>query len=198
MLPSSVKSQPSWTELAPLFLSNHPTNHPSTQKSIRVSLYCSEIYLISTYSTLNRKTTSNMKMTSNMKTTSNINRSSDYKIISNEKTNWLINTNSNIKMTSNMKTTLNCHDLKFEWQQLTLYLIVRGSPKGAKLLGVLIYVIYLCIVKLLQLANPTQLQLVWVGVLSNSTPTCKPNSTSVGLSRSWLCFPKEGRRITHT
>ena len=42
--------------------------------------------------------------------------------------------------------------------------------------------------------------------LSNSTPTCKPNSTSVGLSRSWLCFPTEGRRkkknkegrITHT
>ena len=32
-------------------------------------------------------------------------------------------------------------------------------------------------------------------VLSNSTPTCKPNSTSVGLSWSWLCFPmEEGRR----
>ena len=31
--------------------------------------------------------------------------------------------------------------------------------------------------------------------LSYSTPTCKPNSTSVGLSRSWLCFPtEEGRR----
>ena len=31
--------------------------------------------------------------------------------------------------------------------------------------------------------------------LSNSTPTCKPNSTSVVLSRSWLCFPtEEGRR----
>ena len=30
--------------------------------------------------------------------------------------------------------------------------------------------------------------------LSNSSPTCKPNSTLVGLSRSWLCFPTEGRR----
>ena len=35
--------------------------------------------------------------------------------------------------------------------------------------------------------------------LSNSTPTCKQNSTSVGWRRSWLCFPtgrkkKEGRR----
>ena len=27
--------------------------------------------------------------------------------------------------------------------------------------------------------------------LSNSTLTCKPNSTSVSLSRSWLCFPTE-------
>ena len=25
----------------------------------------------------------------------------------------------------------------------------------------------------------------------NHTPTCKPNSTSVGLSRNWLCFPTE-------
>ena len=31
-------------------------------------------------------------------------------------------------------------------------------------------------------------------LLSNSTPTCKPNSTSVGVSRSWFCFPKEGRK----
>ena len=40
-------------------------------------------------------------------------------------------------------------------------------------------------------------------ILSNSTPTCKPNSTSVGLSRSWLCFPteeeeqEEGRNNPH-
>ena len=38
--------------------------------------------------------------------------------------------------------------------------------------------------------------------LSNSTPTCKPNSTSVGWRRSWLCFPteEEGRKKegTHT
>ena len=38
----------------------------------------------------------------------------------------------------------------------------------------------------------------WLGnLLSNSTPTCKPNSTSVDWSRSWLCFPaeeEEGRR----
>ena len=39
--------------------------------------------------------------------------------------------------------------------------------------------------------------------LSISTLTCRPNSTSVGWSRSWLCFPffhkkeKEGRRRTH-
>ena len=33
-------------------------------------------------------------------------------------------------------------------------------------------------------------------ILSNSTPTCKPNSTSVGSRRSWLCFPmeEEGKR----
>ena len=38
-----------------------------------------------------------------------------------------------------------------------------------------------------------------VSQLSNSTPTSKPNSTSVGLSRSWLCFPKEeeGRTNPH-
>ena len=33
-------------------------------------------------------------------------------------------------------------------------------------------------------------------MLSNSTPTCRPNLTLVGLSMSWLCFPlsQEGRR----
>ena len=31
-------------------------------------------------------------------------------------------------------------------------------------------------------------------ILSNSTPTCKPNSTSVCWSMSWLCFPTEGRK----
>ena len=30
--------------------------------------------------------------------------------------------------------------------------------------------------------------------LSNFTPICKPNSTLVGWSRSWLCFPTGGRR----
>ena len=43
------------------------------------------------------------------------------------------------------------------------------------------------------------------GILSNSSPTCRPNSTSVGLSsRSWLCFPtgrkkeeEEGRKNPH-
>ena len=37
--------------------------------------------------------------------------------------------------------------------------------------------------------------------LSNSTPTCKPISTSVGWRRSWLCFPtgrkREGRKNPH-
>ena len=37
---------------------------------------------------------------------------------------------------------------------------------------------------------------VWNRNLSNSAPTCKPNSTSDGLSRSWLCVPteEEGRK----
>ena len=34
--------------------------------------------------------------------------------------------------------------------------------------------------------------------LSNSTLTCRPNSTLVGLSRSWLCFPPVTTRRTTT
>ena len=30
-------------------------------------------------------------------------------------------------------------------------------------------------------------------LFSNSTPTCRPNSTAVGWRRSWSCFLKEGR-----
>ena len=55
---------------------------------------------------------------------------------------------------------------------------------------VLHYIIGWCFAN--KVSNHMEQLCQWLGnLLSNSTPTCKPNSTSVDWSRSWLCFPKE-------